>query len=284
MASRIWKGSISFGLVNIPISLQPAVREDHIGFRLLEKGTNCPVKYERVCKKNNKTIPYEKIVKGFEYEKDHFVVLDEEDFNKAALATSKAFEIENFVPLNQIDPRFFDKPYYAVPDEGSESVYALLRKAMDETGMVGIGRITVRQKQHLAAVKPLGDGLEINLMRFVNEIIDEEHYHFPKTAKVKGQALTMAKQLIASLSADFDPSQYADQYRENLEKIIQSKLKGKKIDLEEPAEPKPTGVIDLMERLKQSLEKKEGRTASTKTRATKSRRTTTAKKAKKRRA
>lgn len=284
MASRIWRGSISFGLVNIPISLQPAVREDHIGFRMLEKGTMCPVKYERVCKKNNKTIPYEKIVKGFEYEKDHFVVLDEEDFNKAALATSKAFEIENFVPLAQIDPRFFDKPYYAVPDEGSESVYALLRKGMEETGMVGIGRITVRGKQHLAAVKPLGDGLEINLMRFVNEIIDEEHYHFPKAAKVKGQALTMAKQLIASLSSDFDPSQYSDQYRENLEKIIKSKLKGKKIDLEEPEEPKPTGVIDLMERLKQSLEKKGETAKSSKSKTTKSRKTTAVKKAKKRRA
>ena len=259
--AAIWKGSISFGLVNIPVSLHSAVRDDHIGFRLLEKNSLCEVKYERVCKKNHKVVAWHNIVKGFEYEKGKFVVLTEADFEKAALATSKAFEIENFVPESQIDPRFFEMPYYVVPSEGSDSVYALLRDAMDESGMVGIGRITIRTKQHLAAIKPLGKALEINLMRFENEIIAEDAYDFPKDVKPKAAALKMAKQLIESLTTDFDPTQYHDEYRENLEKIIASKAKGKTLEFKESSAPKPTGIIDLMERLQQSLAKQDKPTA-----------------------
>lgn len=254
----IWKGSISFGLVNIPVSLQSAVRDDHISFKMLEKGTLSPIEYNRVSKKTKKTVPWANIVKGYEFSKGKFVVITEEDFEKASLGSSKAFEIEDFVPEAQIDPRFFEKPYYAVPTEGSESVYALLREAMVETERVGIGRITIRNKQRLAAIKPLGNALEINLMRFSNEIIAETDYDIPKKEKPKAAALKMAKQLIDSLTTDFDPEQYHDEYRENLEKIIKSKSKGKTIEFDEPGERKATGVIDLMERLQQSLAKKSG--------------------------
>lgn len=255
MAS-IWKGSISFGLVNIPVSLQSAVRDDHIAFRMLEKGTLSPIAYERVSKKTGKTVPWAKIVKGYEYSKGKFVVITEEDFQKAALGTSKSFEIEDFVPEAQIDPRFFEKPYYVVPEGGSDAVYALLREAMVETGMVGIGRITIRQKQHLAAVKPLGNALEINLMRFADEIISEQSYEIPKKEKPKAAALKMAKQLINNLATDFDPEQYHDEYRANLQKIIKSKTKGKDIRFDEPDERKATGLTDLMERLQESLGKR----------------------------
>jgi len=254
----IWKGSISFGLVNIPVSLQSAVRDDHIDFRMLEKNTLSPISYDRVSKQTKKSVAWKDIVKGFEYEKGKFVIITEEDFDKASVGTSKAFEITDFVPEEQIDTRYFEKPYYAVPDEGSEAVYALLREAMSETERVGIGRITVRNKQHLAAIKPLGNALEINLMRFAKEIIDEDEYEIPKKDKPKPAALKMAIQLIDSLTQDFDPSQYHDEYRENLEKIIKSKTRGKVINFEEPAERQPTGVIDLMERLQQSLAKKSG--------------------------
>ncbi len=254
----IWKGSISFGLVNIPVSLQSAVRDDHIDFHMLEKDTLSPIQYDRISKKTKKSVPWAKIVKGFEYEKGKYVILSKEDFDKASVGTSKAFEITEFVPQEQIDSRFFEKPYYAIPDEGSEAVYALLREAMVETNRVGIGRITVRNKQHLAAIKPLGNALEINLMRFAKEIIDEGEYEIPTREKPKPQALKMAKQLIDSLTQDFDPSQYHDEYRENLEKIIKSKSKGKNFDFDQPAERQPTAVIDLMERLQQSLLKKSG--------------------------
>lgn len=281
MPGNVWKGSISFGLVNIPVSLQNAVREDHIEFRLLEKNSHCQVKYERVCKKNNKTVPWNDIVKGYEYAKDKFVILTEKDFEKAALATSKAFEIEDFVPAEQIDSRYFSKPYYAIPEEGAEGVYALLREAIKETDTVGIGRITIRSKQHLAAVRALDDAIEINLMRFADEVIEQSEFDIPSHEKPKTQALKMAKQLIESLTADFNPRKYKDQYRENLQSIIDAKVKGKDIKLTEAEEPRPTAVIDLVERLQASL-KRSGSGPSpakkTKTKAAKRSRTHPAKK------
>ncbi|WP_141732328.1 non-homologous end joining protein Ku [Oligoflexus tunisiensis] len=255
MPANVWKGSISFGLVHIPVSLQNAVREDHIEFRLLEKNSLCQVKYERVCKKNNKTIPWGDIVKGYEYAKDKFVVLTDADFEKAALATSKAFEIEDFVPADQIDSRYFSKPYYAIPEEGAEGVYALLREAIKETDTVGIGRITIRNKQHLAAVRALDDAIEINLMRFADEVVDQSEFDIPSGEKPKAQALKMAKQLIESLTTDFNPQKYKDQYRENLQNIINAKVKGQSIKLVEAEEPRPTAVIDLLERLQASLKR-----------------------------
>ncbi|HYX39581.1 MAG TPA: Ku protein [Oligoflexus sp.] len=255
MPANVWKGSISFGLVNIPVSLQNALREDHIAFRLLEKKSLCQVKYERVCKKNNKSVPWNDVVKGYEYAKDKFVVLTEEDFQKAALATSKAFEIEDFVPADQIDSRYFSKPYYAIPEEGAEGVYALLREAVKETDTVGIGRITIRGKQHLAAVRALDNTIEINLMRFADEVIEQSEFDIPSGEKPKAQAMKMAKQLIESLTADFDPHKYKDQYRENLQSIIDARIKGKAIKLVEADEPRPTAVIDLVERLQASLKR-----------------------------
>lgn len=255
MAS-IWKGSISFGLVNIPVSLHSAVRDDHIAFKMLEKDTLSPIAYERVSKKTGKNVPWARIVKGYEYSKGKFVVLTDEDFQKAAVGTSKSFEIQDFVPEDQIDPKFFEKPYYVVPEGGADAVYALLRDSMEEMKMVGIGRLTIRQKQHLAAVKPAGNALEINLMRFVDEIISDQEYAIPKKTKPKPAAMKMAKQLIQTLATDFDPEQYHDEYRKNLQKLIQSKTKGKDIEFEEPEERKATGLDDLMARLQESLGKR----------------------------
>lgn len=255
MAS-IWKGSISFGLVNIPVSLHSAVREDHISFRMLEKDSLSPIGFERVSKKTGNVVPWAKIVKGYEYSKDKYIVITDEDFQKAAVGTSKSFEIEDFVPEDQIDPRFFEKPYYVIPEGGADAVYALLRDAMEDTNMVGIGRLTIRQKQHLAAVKPLGNALEINLMRFSDEIVPESNYDIPKKGKARADALKMAKQLIGTLSKDFKPEKYKDEYRQNLQKIIQSKTKGKEITFDEPEERKATGLDDLMDRLQQSLGKR----------------------------
>jgi DNA end-binding protein Ku len=267
MASTIWKGAISFGLVNIPVKLHSAVREDQISFRMLDREGLCPVKYERVCKNNNKEVPWERIVKGYEYEKGKYVVLEDEDFKKAAVATSKAFEIQDFVQEVEIDPRFFDKPYYLVPDTGGEKPYALLREAMRETATVAIGTITLRQKQYLAGIKVVGEALVLDVMRFAAEVVDESDFRFPSGEDVRPQEVKMAKQLIANLTEAFEPSKYKDDYQANLKKIIQAKLKGKKVNLKETAEPEPTGVIDLMSRLEQSLKtgaKKPARKATTK--------------------
>jgi DNA end-binding protein Ku len=253
MASTIWKGAISFGLVNIPVKLHSAVRENQIGFRMLDREGLCPVKYERVCKNNGKEIPWDRIVKGYEYEKGKYVVLEDEDFKKAAVATSKAFEIQDFVKEEQIDPRYFEKPYYLVPDKGGDKPYALLRESMRESGTVAVGTITLRQKQYLAGIKVVGEALVLDLMRFATEVVDESDFRFPSGDDVRPQEVKMAKQLIANLTEEFDPSKYKDDYQANLNKIIQAKLKGKKVNLKEAAEPEATGVIDLMARLEQSL-------------------------------
>ena len=257
MAS-IWTGAIAFGLVNIPVRVETAVRSHDIGFKLLApKGKNdfCPIKYERVCKDNGKEVPWDDIVKGFEYEKERFVVLTDADFEKAALATNKTFEIQDFAPEGDVDPRYFEKPYYLVPQKGGERAYALLRDAMKSTGTLGIGTITLRKKQYLASIKPIDDAIVLDLMRFADEVLDGSDYRFPG-ADYRPQELQMAEQLVANLTEDFKPEKYKDQYRDNLEKIIAAKMKGKRVTLRESEEPEMTGVIDLMDRLKESLEGK----------------------------
>ncbi|HEX7239376.1 MAG TPA: Ku protein [Longimicrobiaceae bacterium] len=257
MASTIWKGSISFGLVNIPVGLHSAVREDTLHFKLLREKDLCPLGYERVCKdKKGGPVPWDEVVKGYEYEKGKYVVLSDEDFKKAALATSKTFEIQDFVKEDEIDPRYFEKPYYLVPTGQGGKAYALLREAMRRTGTVGIGTITLRQKQYLASIKVVEQALVLDLMRFASEVVDEKEFQFPDEGDVRPQELKMAEQLIGSLTEGFDPTRYKDEYAANLLRIINAKLKGKKVNLKESAEPEPTEVINLMERLQKSLEKK----------------------------
>lgn len=254
MAS-IWTGAIAFGLVNIPVRVESAVRSHDLSFKLLhQKGKDvCPVQYERVCKRNKRTVPWNEIVKGYEYEKDRFVVLTEEDFEQAALATSKTYAIQDFVREDAVDPRYFEKPYYLVPQKGGEHAYALLRAAMHSTHSLGIGTITLRKKQYLAAIKAVGDAIVLDLMRFADEVVDAGEFRFPPAEGFRPQELKMAEQLIGSLEAEFEPERYRDEYRENLMKIITAKLKGKRVALPEAEEPDATGVIDLMDRLQQSL-------------------------------
>lgn len=264
MAS-IWTGAIAFGLVNIPVRVETAVRSHDLGFKLLApkgKDSYCPVKYERVCKEDGKEVPWDDIVKGFEYEKERFVVLTDEDFDKAALATNKTFEIQDFAPEGEVDPRYFEKPYYLIPQKGGERAYALLRDAMKNTGTLGIGTITLRKKQYLASIKAIDDAIVLDLMRFADEVLDGSEYRFPG-ADYRPQELKMAEQLIGSLTEEFSPEKYRDEYRDNLEKIIAAKMKGKKVTLKESAEPEMTGVIDLMDRLKESLEGKPKKSTST---------------------
>ena len=257
MASTIWKGTVSFGLVNIPVGLYTAVREQGISFRMLGAKNQCRIKYRRVCEGSEKEVPYSEIVKGYEYDKGKYLVMTPEDFEKAqaALRTSKTFEIEGFVPEGEIDPRFFEKPYFLVPTPEGSRAYALLREAMREAGTVAVGSVTMRQKHYLAAIKVLDQALILEILRFPNELADMQEFHFPGDEGLRPQEVKMARQLVESLAMEWDPSRYKDEYQTNLQRIINAKLKGKKVDLEEAEEVEPTGVIDLMERLQASLEK-----------------------------
>ncbi len=252
--AAIWKGSVSFGLVNIPVELRTAVRPDHISFRLLHKDDLSPVKYDRVCATEGEPVPWNEIVKGYEYEKGKFVVMTDEDFKIAAIEGSKTIDILDFVKEEEIDPRYFETPYYLVPAKGADKSYALLREAIRSTGSVGIGKIIMRQHQHLAAIKVIGNALVLEIMRFSNELVNSDEYSFPARDNVRPQELKMAEQLIGNLAESFDPTRYTDNYRASLMKLIKAKMKGKKITLAEPTKEKDSGVLDLMSRLRASLE------------------------------
>jgi DNA end-binding protein Ku len=253
--AAIWKGSLAFGLVNIPVELRTAVRGDHISFRLLHQEDLSPVKYERVCAADGETVPWSEIVKGYEYEKGKYVIMTDDDFKAAAIEGSKSIDIMDFVKEEEIDPRYFETPYYLVPAKGAEKSYALLREAIRTTGAVGIGKIIIRQAQHLAGIKVVGDALVLEIMRFSNELVAADEFTFPSRDNVRPQELKMAEQLIGNLAEPFDPDKYTDDYRSNLMKIINAKMKGKKIKLQEPEEDAPdTGVLDLMSKLRASLE------------------------------
>src|SRR5581483_3006413 len=261
MARALWKGSIAFGLVNIPVELHTAVRDSRPRFRMLHAKDKSPVHFERVCEREGKPVAWEELVKGYEYERGHFVVLSKEDFKSAALEKSRAVDIRSFVKPSEIDDRFFESAYFLTPAKGGERAYALLREAIRQTGLVGIATIVLRDQQHLAALEVVGDAMVLTLMRYAEELVDIGEYQFPTAKDVRKPELEMARTLVENLADKWDPSQYTDEYRENLMKIIKAKMKGKEAHLVEHAEPRNAEVVDLMERLRQSLqgaEKKNG--------------------------
>ena len=269
MARPIWKGSIAFGLVNIPVELHPGVRDSRPRFRMLHAEDKSPVKFERVCAREGKPVAWEELVKGYEYEKGRFVVVTKEDFRLAALEKSRTVDIRSFVKGEEIDDRFFESAYFVTPAKGGERAYALLREAIRETGLVGIATIVLRDAQHLAALEIVKQAMVLTLMRYAEELIDVGEYNFPASTDIRKQELQMARMLVENLADRWDPSQYTDQYRENLMKIIKAKLKGRKPDLEVGEEPQSAEVVDLMERLRQSLQSAGGAKKQAKTGAKK---------------
>ena len=272
MARALWKGSIAFGLVNIPVELHTAVRDSRPRFRLLHGDDQSPVKFERVCVREGKPVAWEELVKGYEYEKGRFVVLTKEDFRAAALEKTRTIDIRSFVNGEEIDDRFFESSYYLTPVKGGERSYALLREALRSTGLVGIATIVLRNAQHLAAVEVVGEAMVLTLMRYAEELVDVSEYKFPSADGVRKAELQMARTLVEQLADKWEPSQFTDEYRKNLMKIIQAKLKGREPKLTEAVEPQQAEVVDLMERLRQSLQgagtaRKKTRTAARKTSA-----------------
>ncbi|HEY5062503.1 MAG TPA: Ku protein [Gemmatimonadaceae bacterium] len=261
MPPALWKGALAFGLVNIPVELRPAVRSaEKLSFRQLEKSTLEPIKMERVSSVNGEPVPWDDIVKGYQITKGKFVVVTDEDFASVAPEMSRILEMTDFVPAESIDPRYFESPFFLVPQKGGEKAYALLRDALAETAKVGIGTFALRQKQHLAAVRAMGDALVLEMMRFEAELVDPADMAFPKSddARVRPQERQMAIQLIENLAEEFDASKYHDVYQEKLREIVMAKAKGKKVKGEVAPEVESTGVLDLMSRLQESLAKTGG--------------------------
>jgi DNA end-binding protein Ku len=272
MARSMWKGAIAFGLVNIPVELYSAVRDHRPKFRLLHAKDESPVKYERICQRDGKAVAWEDLVKGYEYSKGHFVVLTKDDFKTAALEKTRTVDIMDFVDPKEIDERYFETPYYLQPGKGADRSYALLRDAIRDSGRVGIAKIILRDAQHLAAVEAIGDALVLTMMRFSDELADLSDYKFPRKADVRPAELKMARQLIDNLAAEWNPEKYTDEYTANLMRVINAKMKGRSPKLiDERATPKQAEVVDLMARLRASLEGKKGAGSSKKAVASKSR-------------
>jgi DNA end-binding protein Ku len=253
MPRALWKGSIAFGLVSIPIELHTAVRDHRPKFRMLHAKDKSPVRFERVCIRDGTPVAWADLIKGYEFEKGHFVVLTKEDFQAAAVEKTRTIDILDFVKADEIDDRYFETPYYLVPAKGGERAYALLREALRESGRIGVAKFILRDAQHLAGVEVIKDALVLSVMRFSDELVDVDGLSFPSADGVRPKELEMAKTLVGNLASDWDPARYTDQYRENLLRIIKGKMKGQKVKLAVDEEPRQAEVVDLMERLRRSL-------------------------------
>jgi DNA end-binding protein Ku len=254
----LWKGSLSFGLVNIPVELHVAVRDHRPRFRMLHAADKSPVHFTRVCAREGQPVAWDDLVKGYEYAKGHFVVLTKEDFRAAAVEKTHRVDIIDFVHADDIDDRFFETPYYLVPARSGEPAYTLLREAMRDAKRIGIAKFILRDALHLAAVEVIDDALVLTMMRFADELVDTGQFSLPSRKEVRKVELDMAKALVENLAADWDPKKYTDEYRDNLMRIIQGKVKGKRVKLESAPEPRQAEVVDLMERLRLSLAKRGG--------------------------
>ena len=249
----IWSGSISFGLVNIPVKLVSAVQSEDLNFDMLSKKDMGKIRYARIDTKTDKEVPWKEIVKGFEYAKGKYVIVDQEDFEKASPEKSKAIDIVQFVKQEEIDPILYEKPYFIIPAKGGEKTYALLLKALKKSGTIGIAEFMLRNREHVCAVKVYEDVLMLNQMRYQEEIREVPEIEVPKKEKITDKELSLAVNLIEQLTEKFDAAAFKDTYVSELKKIIKAKAAGKQIRIAE--EPKKTtgAVKDLMEILKQSL-------------------------------
>jgi DNA end-binding protein Ku len=253
MASSVWKGHLTFGLVSFPVRLFSAARGETISFNLLHKEDHSRIKQVIYCQAEDKPVPRTDLVKGYEYEKDHYVEVDEEDIRKVAPQTAKVMEILEFVKADQVDPIYLESSYYVAPDEGGEKPYALLYQALRESKYYAVAKIAMHNREHIIILRPGAKGILSHTMYYQDEIRNVDEFR-TDTSLVRDKELDMAKMLISSLEADFEPRKYHDAYRENLMKMIESKVEGKKV-VEIPA-PHVAPVIDIMEALKRSLAEK----------------------------
>jgi DNA end-binding protein Ku len=265
MPRPIWSGAISFGLVSVPIKVYSAVSQKDVSFHQIDESSGARIRYKRVSEKTGREVPYERIAKGYEIDDGRYVVIEPKELEQFAPEATRRIDIQDFVDLSEIDPIYYEHPYFLTPDRGGEKAYALLLRAMDEAEKVGIGRVVIRGKEYLAAIRPYSKkALALETMLFPDEIVDVND--IPKiserSVRVSEQELKMARQLVESLSTSFDPSRYKDEYRNRVLNYLKKKAKGKTVQIEEPEEEAPA-VVDLMEALKRSVEgTRSGGTAS----------------------
>jgi DNA end-binding protein Ku len=262
----LWSGSISFGLVNIPIGLYSATnRRKAVDLNLLRDSDHSPIHYKKVAEADEKEVPREHIVKGYEYEKGKYVVLTEKDFEKVDIKSNQTVDIREFVNLSEIDPRYFDTPYYLAPQKGGAKAYDLLRTALEQTGLAGVAKVVIRPpREHLALLKPLDGILVLETMHFADELRDPKDLDVPK-AEAGEKELKMALSLVETMSDKWKPEKYHDEYRESLMKLIEVKIKtgGKETPAPKGHKATPGKVIDLVQLLQESI----GQTAKGKKRA-----------------
>jgi len=258
VARAIWSGAINFGLVSVPVKLYTAVKPKDIAFHQVDEKTGARIRNKRVSEKTGREVPYEQIVKGFEVDDDEYVVIEPKELEKIAPEATHTIDIEDFVELEQIDPIFYQTTYFLSPDTGGDKAYALLLKAMKDNDKVAIGRVVIRTKEYLAAIRPYERALALETMYFPDEIVSvDDVAGLPKQQRLGEREMKMARQLIASLSTDFDPDKYHDEYRKRVQSLIKNKAKGETIKIHEGANETPK-VVDLIEALKASVEKTGG--------------------------
>jgi DNA end-binding protein Ku len=251
MPRAMWKGAISFGLVTIPVSVYPATEEKTLRFNQLHDEDGGRIRMKRVCSVDGEEVSYEHIVKGYEYEKDRYVILTDDDFEAVPVESSRAIDIQQFVDLEEIDPMMYKKSYYLVPEETGAKAYALLREALDRSGKVGVAKVSFRDKEHLAALRFRDDAFVLETMYWPDEIREADFGGVDVSAKIRPNELEMAQTLIDNLTADWDPSEFKDDYREAMLGIVEAKINGEEIEV---VQAEPTAkVVDLMEALKASV-------------------------------
>lgn len=256
MAHAIWTGAISFGLVTIPVKLFTAVRSSDLRFNFLHKTDEGRIYNERHCSVCNEKVEYAELVRGYEYEKGRYVIVSDEDLKRVNVEATQSVEIVEFVDLAQINPMFFDTPYYLEPEKKGRHAYALLRESLLESGKVGIARVVIRSREHLAALKPNGEALILELMHYADELVAQTDFDFPALKEnVAPAELKMAKMLIDSMSAEsFEPEKFRDTYREDVMAMIEARAAGKEIPAGEPVRAAASNVVNLMDVLQRSLE------------------------------
>lgn len=263
MARPIWTGTLSFGLLNVPVSLMSGERSVDLHFRMLDSRSNTPVRYERVNAETGEEVPWKEIVKAFEYAKGSYVVLEPQDIKSAAADGREVVDVKAFVEAEAIGPEYFEKPYFLVPGKKAEKGYVLLRETLKRTGRIGIARVVIRTREYLSAVMPRGNALVLMLLRYPQELVDAEEYKIPEGAaseyRISPKEIQMAEQLIESMSDEWNPADYRDEFRDRLRKVIEKRMKSKGVvttDTEDEAEmpeDAATNVVDFMSLLQKSL-------------------------------
>ncbi|GGK07733.1 non-homologous end joining protein Ku [Luteimonas terricola] len=273
MARPIWTGTLSFGLLNVPVSLMPGERRVDLSFRMLDSRDNKPVRYERVNAETGEEVPWKDVVKAFEYDKGSYVVLEQDDIKSAASDSRETVEVESFIDAAAIPPQYYEKPYILVPGKKAEKGYVLLRETLRDIGRAGIARVVVRTREYLCAVLPQGDALVLMLLRYPQELVDPADYRLPEgdagDYRISTKEREMARQLIDSMASDWDPTGYRDEFRDRLEKVIRARMKSQGVvakpdddDHDAPADA-ATNVVDFMALLQESISSKRRTPAKT---------------------